>query len=274
MQRKIAELKSKANWVRNQILEMIVSAGKGHIGGALSCADVVTALFYGGVLRFDPSRPDWSERDRFILSKGHSCTALYAVLADLGFFPLIELQNYGKNGCMLGGHPDKRIPGVEVDTGSLGHGLSIGSGIALSAKMDKNDFMTVVLMGDGECFEGSVWEAGMFAAKHKLNNLIGIVDMNGQCVNDFIENCLQLDPLWDKWKSFGWDVSVIDGHSFEEILNAFNDFRNRKSDRPLMIIGKTIKGKGISFMEDVIEWHHSVPKGQQVEIARRELRRR
>jgi transketolase len=160
-----------------------------------------------------------------------------------------------------------------VDTGSLGHGLGIGAGIALSAKMDRKDFMTVVLMGDGECFEGSVWEAGMFAAKHRLDNLVGIVDLNGQCVNDFIEDCLQLAPLWDKWRSFGWDVSVINGHSFEEILSTFSDFRNRKSDRPLMIIAKTIKGKGISFMEGVIEWHHSVPKGQQVEIARRELKK-
>lgn len=272
MQKKIYNLKKKSNSIRNQILEMIVTAGKGHIGGALSCTDLIVSLFYGDILRFDPSRPDWDDRDRFILSKGHSCTALYAVLADIGFFPKKELDNYGKEGCMLGGHPDNKIPGIEADTGSLGHGLGISAGLALSAKMDKKDFKTVVLLGDGECCEGSVWEAAMFAAHHQLNNLVAIVDRNGQCATDFVENCLKLDPLEGKWAAFGWDVSVIDGHSFDEILSAFEDFQHRKAKKPFAIVAKTIKGKGISFMEGVIDWHHSVPKGEQVDIARKELK--
>lgn len=273
MQNKICKLEKKANWVRNQVLEMIVSAGKGHIGGAFSCTDILVTLYYGGVLRFDCSDKNWDRRDRFILSKGHSCAALYAILADLGYFSLSELRNYQKESCSLGGHPDRKIPGIEADTGSLGHGLAIGAGLALSAKMDKKDFMTVVLLGDGECCEGSVWEAAMFAAYHKLNNLVGIVDKNGLCVTDFIKDCLDIDPLDEKWKACGWDVIVIDGHSFEALLSAFDDFRFRKSCKPLMIIANTVKGKGVPFMEGNLSWHHSVPKGGALEIAREELKR-
>ena len=271
MQKKIYNLEKKSNQIRNQILEMIVSAGKGHIGGALSCTDIMVALFYGGILRYDPLRPDWSERDRFILSKGHSCTVLYSVLADRGYFQKSELSKYGTNGCMLGGHPDRGIPGVEADTGSLGHGLGIAAGLALSAKMDKSDFITVVLLGDGESCEGSVWEAAMFAARHSLRNGVAIVDNNGQCATDLLENCIK-HPLKDKWKAFGWDVTVLNGHSFEEILATFNVIHSRKSERPLAVIANTVKGKGISYMEGKIDWHHRVPKGQEVEIARRELK--
>ncbi|MCJ7616591.1 MAG: transketolase, partial [Desulfobacterales bacterium] len=241
MQDKIRKLEKKSKWVRNQVLEMIASAGKGHIGGAFSSADILVALYYGGILRFDPSDKDWDQRDRFILSKGHSCAALYAVLADLGYFPASELQSYQKQGCILGGHPDRKIPGIEADTGSLGHGLGIGAGLALSAKMDKKDFMTVVLLGDGECCEGSVWEAAMFAARHKLNNLVGIVDKNGLCVTDRIEDCVVMDPLDAKWQAYGWNVIVVNGHCFKALLSAFNDFRSRKDSRPLMIIANTIK---------------------------------
>jgi len=272
VQKKIYNLEKKSNQIRNQILEMIVSAGKGHIGGALSCTDIIVTLFYGGILRYDPLRPDWSERDRFILSKGHSCTALYSVLADLGYFQKSELGKYGKNGCMLGGHPDRRIPGVEADTGSLGHGLGIAIGLALSVKMDKSDSITVVLLGDGESCEGSVWETAMFAAHHRLNNLVAIVDRNEQCATDFVENCLKLDPLDDKWKAFGWDVTVINGHSFEELLAVFNDIHSRTSDRPLAVIANTVKGKGISYMEGKIDWHHRVPKDEEIEIAKAELK--
>lgn len=272
MEEKIYKLKQKANLVRNQILEMIVSAGKGHIGGAFSCTDILVTLYYGDILRLNPTNKNWDNRDRFILSKGHSCAVLYAILSDLGYFPASELQNYQKQGCILRGHPDRKIPGVEVDSGSLGHGLGIGAGLSLSAKMDKKDFLTFVLLGDGECYEGSIWEAGMFAAHHKLNNLIGIIDYNGLSVTDAIKDCLDIEPLGDKWKAFGWDVAIVDGHSFEELFSTFSSSRKRKSDKPLMIIANTIKGKGVSFMEKNLDFHHSVPKGEQIEIARRELK--
>ena len=271
MQRNIEELQKKAAWVRRQILETIICAKKGHIGGALSCADILVALYYGGILRFDPQNPKWDERDRFIMSKGHSGIALYAVLADLGFFPLSELDSFCKNSSMLGGHPDKRIRGIEADTGSLGHGLGIGAGISLGAKMDKKNFMTVVLLGDGECYEGSVWEAAMFAGHHQFNNLVAIVDRNQQCVLDYTEDCVRLEPFADKWRSFNWDARTIDGHSFQELLDVFNDFRARETLKPLVIIANTIKGKGVSFMERKLVWHHGVPTANELEIARKEL---
>ena len=267
----IEELEKKARWVRRQALEMVVSAGKGHIGGALSCTDILVALYYGGILRVDPHRPDWADRDRFILSKGHSCVALYSVLADLGFFPVAELGSFCQKGSRLGGHPDRNIPGIEADTGSLGHGLGIAAGLALSAKIDKKERQTVVLVGDGESYEGSVWEAAMFAGHHGLDNLTAIVDRNQQCVTDFTEDCNRLEPLADKWKAFGWDVRDVDGHSFAELLGAFKDFRSRRSSRPLVLIASTIKGKGVSFMERTLVWHHSVPAGEELKIARQEL---
>lgn len=272
MQKKLYNLGKKANWVRKQILEMIVSAGKGHIGGSLSCTDILVTLYYGGVLRFDPSNKNWDKRDRFILSKGHSAAALYAILADLGYFDVSELKNYQREGCILRGHPDRKIPGIEADTGSLGHGLGIGAGLALSAKMDEKDFKTIVLLGDGECCEGSVWETAMFASHHCLNSLIAVVDRNGCCSTDYMEDCLDIEPLDEKWRAFGWDVTVVDGHSFEEMLSVFNNLYKRKSNRPFMIIARTIKGKGISFMESNPDWHHAVPKGEQIKIAREELK--
>jgi len=264
-------LKKKARWVRRQVLEMVAAAGKGHIGGALSCTDILVTLFHGGVLRFDPHNPAWEGRDRFILSKGHSSVALYAVLADLGFFPVSDLGSFCRNGTFLGGHPDKNIPGIEVDSGALGHGLAIGSGLALAAGMDRKDNVTVVLMGDGECQEGSVWEAAMFAAQHRLTNLVAVIDKNGQGVTDYIDDSVSLEPFAEKWRGFNWEVREIDGHSFEELLGAFKDIRSRSSQKPLAVIARTIKGKGVSFMEGVLEWHHAVPSGNNLEKARREL---
>src|SRR3990167_260473 len=191
---KLGKLRKKANWVRNQVLEMITNAGKGHIGGAFSCADILVALYYGDVLRFNPSNPKRDKRDRFILSKGHSAAALYVILSDLGYFPSSELNHFQKENCILGAHPGLKVPGIEADSGSLGHGLGIGAGLALSAKLDKKEYLTFVLMGDGECCEGSVWEAAMFASRHKLNNLVGIVDKNGLCSTDFIKYCVEMEP--------------------------------------------------------------------------------
>jgi transketolase len=265
------QLKKKAAAVRAQVFEMIVAANKGHIGGAFSCTDLLVALYYGGILNVRPAEPLWPARDRFILSKGHSCEALYAVLADKGFFPSAELMNYQKRGCILGGHPDRRVPGIEADTGSLGHGLGLGVGMALAAKMNRQEYLTVVLLGDGECCEGSVWEAAMFASKHRLRNLVAIVDHNGLCVTDALTDCTAVEPLAQKWRAFDWDVREINGHDFEQILSALADVRHRSSDRPLMIVARTVKGKGVSYMENQLPWHHGVPKGELVDRGRREL---
>jgi transketolase len=264
-------LKKKAKWVRRQILEMIASAKKGHIGGAFSCTDILVALYYGGILKHDSRNPLWNQRDRLILSKGHSGTALFAILADLGYFDAKELPTYCKNSSMLGGHPDRRIPGIEADTGSLGHGIGIGAGIALGAKMDGAGYRVFVLAGDGECSEGSVWEAIVFAAHHCLSNLTLIVDRNRQCVLDFTEDCAPLDPLANKLEAFGWEVRDIVGHSFKELLMSFGDLPTRTSSKPLAIIANTVKGKGVSFMEGKLKWHHSIPTGDELAIARKEL---
>ncbi len=267
----ITKLLEKSRKIRKTILEVVCATGKGHIGGAFSCTDILVALYHGGVLRFDPQRPDWEERSRFILSKGHASIALFSVLADLGFFEESELKTYCQDGSRLGGHPDRRVPGVEADTGSLGMGLGIGAGMALTARIDNRNYKTVVLLGDGECYEGSVWEAAMFSAHHKLGNLTVIVDRNGQCVTDFTEDCNQLEPFSDKWRSFGWEVLDIDGHDFNQILEALSTPRNVKSDKPMAVIARTIKGRGVSFMEGCLCWHHGVPKAQEKETALREL---
>jgi transketolase len=267
----IASLKEKAREIRSMILEMIVAANKGHIGGALSCTDILVALYYGRVLRVDPDNPRWDKRDRFVLSKGHSGSALFAVLADLGFFEKGALETYCKNGAMLGGHPDRRIPGIEADTGSLGHGLGLGAGMALSAKMNKESHRIVVLLGDGECCEGSVWESLVFASHHKLDNLTLIVDRNRQCVLDFTEDCSPLDPLVSRLEAFGWDTREVNGHSFEELLEVLAGISSRTTTKPFAIVANTIKGKGVSFMEGRLKWHHSVPSGEELVQARNEL---
>lgn len=257
--------------MRSQVLEMIVAAGHGHVGGSLSCTDILVSLYHGATLRFDHQKPNWIKRDRLIFSKGHSVEALYAVLADVGFFAVEELASYGRSGSRLGGHVDSAIPGVEVSTGSLGHGLGIGAGLALAAKLDRQDHMTVVILGDGECYEGSVWEAAMFASHQQLKNLVAVVDRNGQITLDYTESCNQLEPFVDKWEAFGWEACVVDGHSLEELLNTFQHMRHRESDRPLVVIANTIKARGISGMEGQLNWHHNVPSGELLELARREL---
>lgn len=261
-------LKKKAKLARNLSLKQCLSAG-GHLVSAFSCAELLVALYYGDILKINPKEPKWNNRDRFILSKGHSASILYAVLADLEFFPLEELDKYCKPEGILGSHPDKNIPGVEATSGSLGHGLGIGSGMALAAKMDNMAYKVVVLMGDGECSEGSVWEAALFANKHKLENLIAIIDRNRLCVTDFTEDCICLDPLAEKWHAFGWNVREINGHSFEEISTVFKDFK--PNGKPLMIIANTVKGKGVSFMENDPSWHTRVPTGDLIERAKNEL---
>lgn len=271
MELKEHELRLKANWVRRQILEMSVRAGSGHVTSSFSCAELLVALYHGGILHFDPKNPKWDGRDRFILSKGQSGLALYPVLADLGFFPKSELINFTQKGSILGVHTESNVPGIEAVTGSLGHGLGLGSGMALAARKNKKNFLTVVMMGDAECYEGSVWEAAMFTGHHQLNNMIAIIDRNWLGVTDYTEKSLKLDPFAARWSSFGWDVLTIDGHLFKDIFRAFKNVRTRKSKKPLMIIAETVKGKGVSFMENKLLWHYRVPAGNEIDRAREEL---
>ncbi len=271
MQKNFKELKRKANWVRREVLEAVVETGKGHIGGTFSCTDMLVALYYGKILRVSPNNPKWDERDRLILGKGHACLALYNILVDLGFFDVSRLQEYGKDGSSLGGQLNIDTPGVEYNTGSLGHALGIGAGMALAAKMDKKNYRVFALVGDGECAEGSIWESIMFASQHRLNNLIGIVDRNRLSVTDVIEEEEGSGRLDNKFRACGWKCVTIDGHSFEEILVAFSGLD--KLGQPLMVIANTVKGKGVSFMEDGVRWHHSVPTMEEFELAKKELER-
>lgn len=268
----IKELEKKAKWVRQQVFEMCLIAGTGHIAPALSCTEILVALYHGGFLRVNPDKPSWEDRDRFILSKGQGCAALYAVLADLGFIPITELQTFTSVGSRLGGHAESNIPGIEASTGSLGHGLPMSVGMALAAKMDGKDHLCVTLLGDGECQEGSVWEAAMLAGHHHLDNLIVIVDRNMLQSIDFTEAAVALEPFSKKWEAFNWDVHVINGHSFSQILTALIRLRSERTSKPKAVIAKTIKGKGISYMENKPIWHYRVPDSQEdIAQARKEL---
>lgn len=264
----IKELENRARWLRLQVFESVVHAKKGHLGGTFSCIDLLVALYYSGVMQFDPTVPDAPDRDRFLIGKGHACLALFHIWADLGIMPRDRLDTYGTNGG-LGGQLDISIPGAEHNTGALGHAIGIGAGIALANKLDGNPAKTYVLVGDAECDEGPVWEAIMFAAEHDLNNLICIVDRNRLSVTDVIEDDKGSGTLEDKIRTCKWDTRVIDGHNMGEILKTFAGVD--QLDRPLMIIANTVKGKGISFMENGIKWHHSVPTEEEAAVARREL---
>jgi transketolase len=270
-EKKIKYLEKKVKWVRNKILEMTVKAGAGHIAPSFSCSEILAVLYYGEILRIRPKNPNWPQRDRFILSKGQAAVALYAILADLGFLPESDLCTFTQKGSCLGGHAENTIPGIEAFTGSLGHGLSIGAGLALGAKLNKQKWLTVTLLGDGECHEGSVWEAAMFASHHHLNNLVSIIDHNGLCATDFLESCLKVDPLQKKWEAFGWDTVMVDGHSLEKLLMVLLRIRKRRSNKPLAIVAITTKGKGVSFMENKPLWHYRVPHGKELDTARKEL---
>jgi transketolase len=270
----ISELEKKAFEIRLRGLEMALRAGKGHVPPAFSWAEIGVALYYGGVLRWKKGEPHWAARDRFLLSKGHACLTLYAMLADLGFIAPSELDDFAGDGSLLAGHPDHLIPGVEAISGSLGHALGLGAGIALGMRMDEHDRNVFVLLGDGECHEGSIWEAAMFAGHHKLRNLIAIVDRNNLGATDFIRNTLALDPFEERWRSFGWDVHSIDGHSIAQLLATFEPIRFGVNVMPIAVIANTIKGKGVDFMENSPNWHHQLPKGQQIDSALRQLRAR
>jgi transketolase len=266
----IQELEVKAKEIRRDIIAMLGEAGSGHPGGSLSAADIVTALYFS-VLRIDPGKPSWKERDRFVLSKGHACPLLYSALAERGCFPKEELMTLRKMGSRLQGHPKiNSPPGVEISSGSLGQGLSVGDGMALAGKLDKKDYRVYVLLGDGEIEEGQVWEAAMSAAHYKLDNLCAILDFNGLQIDGPTKEVMDSSPIREKWTAFRWHTLQIDGHNFKEILSAFEEAKRIKG-KPTIIIAKTIKGKGVSFMENVVDFHGVAPTKEEAKKALEEL---
>jgi transketolase len=270
---KIDQLQEIARKMRIDIVEMIGAAASGHPGGSLSSVELITALYFN-VMRHDPKNPHWEDRDRFILSKGHGAPTLYAALAESGYIDRSLLKTLRKLDSPLQGHPDKRmLPILEASTGSLGQGPSIGIGIALAARMDKRDFHTFVMVGDGEIQEGQVWEALMFAGYHKLDNLTVIVDYNKQQLDGFLKDILDIAPLADKFLSFNWEVTEIDGHDMGQCVETLHAVRNDHGGKPTAVIAHTIKGKGVSFMENKPEWHGIAPNKEQVEAALKELSR-
>jgi len=266
----IRELEAKARQLRRHIIQMIGKAGSGHPGGSLSAVEIVTALYFR-VMRLDPKNPHWPDRDRFILSKGHAAPLLYAALAEKGFFPKEWLLTLRQLGSPLQGHPHCRyLPGVEVSTGSLGQGLAVGNGMALAARLDKRDYRIYVLLGDGELQEGMVWEAAMAASHYGLDNLTAIVDRNFLQIDGSTEQVMSPEPVEDKFRAFGWEARTIDGHDFPQILEAL-DWARRVKGKPAAIVAHTIKGKGVSFMENNPDWHGKAPKPEEVERALAEL---
>ena len=267
----VDKLKAKANWVRRQILEMASRAGCGHIASSFSCTEILVSLYYGGGFRFDPAAPRWPDRDRFILSKAQAALALYPVLADSGFFAVDELETFCRNGSRLGGHAESGTLGVDVFSGSLGHGLALGCGLALGGKLDQAPYHVFVLLGDGECHEGSVWESAMFAGHHRLANLAAIVDCNQFSASDRLDDYLPVEPLAKKWLAFGWDALELDGHDIPALLNAYGRAKDPNRERPLAILARTVKGKGVTFMENRAEWHYRVPDETDLQAARAAL---
>jgi transketolase len=259
-----------AKRVRKHALMMTSRANASHIGSSLSSVDVL-AMLYGKVMRYDPARPDWAERDRFIMSKGHACSAVYAMLAECGFIGHDWLDTYCQDGARLAGHVTHTgVPGVEVSTGSLGHGLSLGAGMALALKRDGKSQRVFVVISDGECDEGSVWEAALFAPHHKLDNLTVIVDYNKIQSLGRVKEVIDLDPLVDKWHAFGWGAIELDGHDLTALDGAFASLPF-ESGRPSCIVAHTVKGKGVSYMEDKLKWHYSAPKGDELTQALAEV---
>jgi len=266
----LEKLQSIAKEVRKDIIRMTGNAGSGHPGGSLSCVEILITLFFK-IMRHDPKNPKWEDRDRFILSKGHGAPALYAVLAQSGYISREELLTLRKINSRLQGHPDKRFLDIlEVSTGSLGQGLSVGVGIALAGKIDKKDYRVYVLIGDGESQEGQVWEAAMFSSFHKLDNLCAIMDYNKFQLDGKISEILDIEPVIKKWESFGWKVFEVNGHSFEELIEAFNEAKKIK-DKPQIIIAHTIKGKGVSFMEGNNHFHGRAPNKEEEKRALEEI---
>ncbi|MEV6342701.1 transketolase [Actinoplanes sp. NPDC051851] len=260
-----------ARAVRAHVLRMTHSGRSSHVGSALSCADIL-AVLHTDVLELDPEHPDWPDRDRFVMSKGHAGAALYAVLAERGFFDPAVLHRHYQNGSYLSGHVSHvGVPGVEVSTGSLGHGLPIGAGLAWRARQTGRSWRTYVLLGDGECDEGSVWESALFAAHHELANLVAIVDYNGLQSLGTTEETLRLEPFAAKWRAFGWQVTEIDGHDHAALAKALAVPRSAEPGRPRCVLAHTVKGKGVSFMENEVLWHYRPPDDAELSRALAEV---
>lgn len=265
----MADTRELARQIRRHVIQMTSLSGASHVGSCLSMADLL-AVLYGQILSYDPDRPDWDARDRFILSKGHGAAALYAVLAESGFLPIDELKTHCQDGSRLMGHASHKVPGVEFSTGSLGHGLPFGVGLALSAKLDDKSHRTFVVLSDGECDEGSNWEAAMFAAHHGLDNLVAVIDYNKIQSLASVSETLELEPFADKWQAFGWAVAEVDGHDHRAIAEVFASLPS-KAGKPSVLIAHTTKGKGVSFMENSVLWHYRSPKGEEFDAAMAEL---
>jgi transketolase len=262
-----------ARRIRVHCVQMTARANASHVGSALSAADLL-AVLYGRILRFDPVRPEWPDRDRFILSKGHGCTALYAVLAEAGYFPVERLETFCEDGSPLLGHAThKDMPGVEVSTGSLGHGLPLATGMALAGRRDGKDYRVFCLVSDGECDEGSTWEPALLAPHHRLENLVTIVDYNKIQSLGRVEDVIDLAPLAEKWRAFGWATEELDGHDLSGIESAFRRLPFEQG-RPSCIVAHTVKGKGVSYMEDNLLWHYRAPRDELLDDALTELRPR
>jgi len=267
----IANVAEKARIIRQDIIKMLGEAGSGHTGGSLSAADMVACLYFWE-MNIDPDNPQWEDRDRFVLSKGHAAPVLYAALAEKGFFSGEKLVSLRKLGSPLQGHPDMRkVPGVEASTGSLGQGISWAVGMALAARMDARDYRVYAMLGDGELEEGLVWEAAMAAGHYKLDQLAALVDYNGLQIDGPISEVMSPEPIADKFRAFNWEVLEIDGHDYQQIMEALNAARQVKG-KPVAIIARTVKGKGCTFMENRVEWHGTAPNQEQVEKALAELR--
>ncbi|WP_416327020.1 transketolase [[Eubacterium] hominis] len=263
------ELVEHSKKLRRGIVEVCYQSKAGHVGGSLSGIDILNVL-YNHVLHIDPTNPKKEDRDRFILSKGHIAEALFVTLADRGFFKEEELKTFSTYQSKYIGHPNNKINGVEMNTGALGHGLSLGVGMAIAAKMDHKEYRTYVMMGDGEQAEGSIWEAAMAAAHYKLDNLVAILDRNGLQISGTTEEVMSLKNIRAKWEGFGFEVIEIDGNDIDEILNAFDQAKQVK-DKPVLILAHTVKGKGVSFMENEVAWHHGVLNEEQYHLAMQEL---
>jgi transketolase len=266
----IKKLQDISKKIRCSIITMVKDAAVGHIGGSLSVTDILVALYFN-VLKIDPKNPQWEDRDRLVLSKGHGATAIYSTLAERGFFPVEELKTFGILDSRFQVHPDKiKVPGIEASTGALGQGLSVAAGMALAARLNGRDYHTYAILGDGEIQEGQIWEAAMFSAHYKLDNLTAILDYNNVQLMGNVSDIMEIAPVDAKWASFGWEVIKIDGHDMKEILTALREAKEYKG-KPVIIIADTTKGKGVSFMQNTCSWHGNVPTDDQYKKALEEL---
>jgi transketolase len=260
----------KSNWLRNEIFEMVIKVNQGHIASSFSQCEIVVSLFYGSILNYRKNNANYENRDRIIVSKGHSAMGIYPILADIGYFSKTELKKYGTPKGLLRIYGDKSIPGIDATSGSLSQAPGIACGFCIAAKHDKKNIKSFLVLSDGEHYEGSLWESAMFASHNKLDNLIWIVDRNKQIILGKDSDCLSLEPLGEKYKSFGWNVYEVDGHNYDELLPALKSSL-KPNGKQTVIIANTTKGKGVSYMEDVTRWHNTMPNKDQIKIARKDL---